>query len=620
LTDFCPLYVQPGAHAPVSQFDKDDVEAVGLVKFDFLGLTTLTILDWTLRYVRALDPRSTITLEALPLDDAAAFDVFRKGNTTAVFQFESRGMRDLVKQAPPTRFEDIVALVALYRPGPMELIPDYTARKSGRERVEYVDPRLAPILEPTYGVMVYQEQVMQIAQVIGGYTLGAADLLRRAMGKKKPEEMAKHRDIFVAGAENNGLAHAKAVQLFGLMEKFAGYGFNRSHSAAYALVAYQTAYFKAHHAAAFMAANLSLVMDDTDKVKTFHDDALAQGLAILPPDVNASGYRFEPVDTKSIRYGLGGIKGTGEAAIEAIVAARGAAGPFKDLFDFCRRVDKRLVNRRVVEALVRAGAFDAIDSRRAMLFASVGLALDAGERAAASAAQVSLFGEEPAEQMAAALVATRDWTDAERLTQEKLAIGFYLSGHPFAAHAAELAPIVRTSLAALVPRNDKVLVAGIVTALRVQTSRRGKMAFVTLDDGRGRVEAMVYNETFDAVRALLREDQLVLMEVRVTQRMTEDGEAQGLRVIVESAADLATIRKERAKGLRIACNGNASADRLAEILQPFRNGRTPVTVRYWNDRVDGEIDLPEAWRVTPDDALIDQLREWLAPENVQVVY
>ena len=619
LTDFCPLYVQPGAHAPVSQFDKDDVEAVGLVKFDFLGLTTLTILDWTRRYVNLLAPESSIDLTALPLDDAATFDIFRKGNTTAVFQFESRGMRELIKQAPPTRFEDIVALVALYRPGPMELIPDYTARKSGRERVEYVDPRLAPILEPTYGVMVYQEQVMQIAQVIGGYTLGAADLLRRAMGKKKPEEMAKHRDIFVAGAEKNGLAHAKAVQLFGLMEKFAGYGFNRSHSAAYALIAYQTAYFKAHHAAAFMAANLSLVMDDTDKVKSFYDDALAQGLAILPPDVNASRYRFEPVDTKSLRYGLGGIKGTGQAAIEAIVAARAAGGPFTDLFDFCRRVDKRLVNRRVVEALVRAGAFDAIDARRATLFASVGLALDAGERAAASAAQVSLFGEEPAEQMAA-LVATREWTEAERLTQEKLAIGFYLSGHPFAAHAAELAPIVRTSLAALAPRNDKVLVAGIVTALRVQTSRRGKMAFVTLDDGKGRVEAMVYNETFDAVRTLLREDQLVLMEVRVTQRITEDGEAQGVRVIVESATDLATIRRERAKGIRIACNGNASADRLAEILQPFRNGRTPVRVRYWNDRVDGELELPEAWRVTPDDALIDQLREWLAPENVQVVY
>ena len=309
LTDFCPLYVQPGAHALVSQFDKDDVEAVGLVKFDFLGLTTLTILDWTLRYVHQLDPQSTLTLETLPLDDGPAFDIFRKGNTTAVFQFESRGMRELIKQAPPTRFEDIIALVALYRPGPMELIPDYTARKSGRERVEYLDPRLAPILEPTCGVMVYQEQVMQIAQVIGGYTLGAADLLRRAMGKKKPEEMAKHRDSFVAGAEKNGLSRAKAVLLFDLMEKFAGYGFNKSHSAAYALIAYQTAYFKAHHGAAFMAANLSLVMDDTDKVKTFYDDAIAQGLAVLPPDVNGSRYRFEPVDARSIRYRRGGDPG-----------------------------------------------------------------------------------------------------------------------------------------------------------------------------------------------------------------------------------------------------------------------------------------------------------------------
>ena len=619
ITDFCPLYVQPGAHAPVSQFDKDDVEAVGLVKFDFLGLTTLTILDWTLRYVRVLDPGANVDLETLPLDDPAAFDVFRKGNTTAVFQFESRGMRELIKQAPPTRFEDIVALVALYRPGPMELIPDYTARKSGRERVEYLDPRLAPILEPTYGVMVYQEQVMQIAQVIGGYTLGAADLLRRAMGKKKPEEMAKQRDIFVAGAEKNGLARAKAAQLFDLMEKFAGYGFNRSHSAAYALVAYQTAYFKAHHAAAFMAANLSLVMDDTDKVKSFYDDALAQGLTVLPPDINASRYRFEPVDVRSIRYGLGGIKGTGEAAINAIVAARESGGAFTDLFDFCRRVDKRLVNRRVVEALVRAGAFDAIDARRSTLFASVGIALDAGERAAATAAQVSLFGEEPTAQ-ADAMIVTREWTEAERLTQEKLAIGSYLSGHPFTAYAAELAPIVRTSLAALAPRNDKVLVAGIVTTLRVQTSRRGKMAFVTLDDGQGRAEVLVYNETFDTVRALLKEDQLVLMEIRVTQRMTDDGEAQGLRVIAENVFDLGTLRRQRAKGIRIACNGNASADRLAEILAPFRPGSTPITVHYVNDRVGGDLDLPEAWRVNIDDALIDRLREWLAPQNVQVLY
>jgi DNA polymerase III subunit alpha len=619
LTDFCPLYVQSGAQAPVSQFDKDDVEAIGLVKFDFLGLTTLTILDWTLRYIRKLDPQSSIALETLPLDDVRTFDIFRKANTAAVFQFESRGMRDLVKQAQPTRFEDIIALVALYRPGPMELIPAYNARKSGRERVEYLDPRLAPILEETCGVMVYQEQVMQIAQVIGGYTLGAADLLRRAMGKKKKEEMAQQRDVFVAGAEKNGLARHKAVQLFDLMEKFAGYGFNKSHSAAYALIAYQTAYFKTHHAAAFMAANLSLVMDDTDKVKSLYDDALAQGLAILPPDVNASPYRFEPVDSKNIRYGLGGIKGTGQAAIEAIVAAREEKGPFADLFDFCRRVDKRLVNRRVVEALVRAGAFDAIDRRRASLFASVGLALDAGERAAATASQVSLFGEEAAPPMPVN-GAARDWTEAERLVHEKGSLGFYLSGHPFAAYAGELAPIVRTSLASLQPKADRVLVAGIVTSLRIQASRRGKMAFVTLDDGKGRAEVMIYNETFDAVRALVREDQLVIMDIRVMQRMSDDGETQGLRVIAESVFDLAAVRKRWAKGLRLAFNGNASADRLAEILQPFRPGSVPVTVRYANDRIGGDVDFPEAWRVTPDDALIDRLREWLAPENVQVLY
>ena len=439
------------------------------------------------------------------------------------------------------------------------------------------------------------------------------------MGKKKPEEMAKHRDIFVEGAVKKGLAKPKAEQLFGLMEKFAGYGFNKSHAAAYALVAYQTAYFKAHHPAAFMAANLSLVMDDTDKVKSLYDDTLAQKLAILPPDVNASNYRFEPVDEKRIRFGLGAVKGTGQAAIEAIIGARAEGGPFKGLFDFARRVDKRLVNRRVVEALVRAGAFDAIDARRATLLASVGIALDAGERAAASAAQVSLFGEETAT-AADALIATREWTEAERLIQEKTALGFYLSGHPFTSHAAELAPIVRTSLAALAPRNDKVLVAGIVTALRVQTGRRGKMAIVTLDDGKGRAEVLVYNETFDGVRGLLREDQLVIMEVRATQRMSDDGELAGMRVIAENVYDLGTVRRRYAKGLRLACNGNASAARLAEILQPFRPGEKAITIAYRNARVGGEVELPEEWRVNLDDALIERLRDWLAPENVQVMY
>jgi DNA polymerase III subunit alpha len=619
LTDFCPLYTQAGSDAIVSQFDKDDVEAVGLVKFDFLGLTTLTILDWTLRYVRQLDPGCELTLETLPLDDKAAYDVFRSANTAAVFQFESRGMRDLMKQAPPTRFEDIIALVALYRPGPMELIPDYSARKMGRERVEYPDPRLEPILGPTYGVMVYQEQVMQIAQVIGGYTLGGADLLRRAMGKKKPEEMAKHRDTFVAGAQGNGLSAAKASALFDLMEKFAGYGFNKSHAAAYALVAYQTAYFKAHHAAAFMAANLSAVMDDTDKLRLLYDDAVAQGLTILPPDVNASNYRFEPVDASRIRYGLGGIKGTGQQAIESIVAARADGGPFRSLFDFCRRIDKRHVNRRAVEALIRGGAFDAVDTRRAALFASVAIALGEAERAEAAASQVSLFGEE---QHAAALelTATREWSEAERLAHEKTSLGFYLTGHPYASHAAELGPLIRLPLAGLQPKREPVLLAGIVTALRVQTSRRGKMAFVTLDDGKGSAEVAVFNETYDAARTLLREDQLVIVEAKVMQRVSDDGQVQGLRIIAESVFDLPTFRKRNAKGLRLACNGGANAQRLFELLSPFRNGSCPIVVEYRNRGVGGELELPEGWRVSPDDALIAQLRDWLAPENVRVVY
>ena len=409
-------------------------------------------------------------------------------------------MRDLVTNAPPTRFEDIIAQVALYRPGPMELIPDVHGAQDGtRARSSISDPRLEPILGPTYGVMVYQEQVMQIAQVIGGYTLGSADLLRRAMGKKDKEEMAQQRDMFVAGAEKNGLSRAKATTLFDLMEKFAGYGFNKSHSAAYALVAYQTAYFKAHHAAAFMAANLSLVMDDTDKVRALYDDAVANGLAILPPDVNSSNYRFEPVDRAQIRYGLGGIKGTGEQAVEAIVAARESGGAFRDLFDFCRRVDKRHVNRRAVEALVRGGAFDTVDPRRAMLFASVGVALTEAEKAERSAAQVSLFGDSR-EEAGHALVAVREWTEDERLAHEKAALGFYLSGHPYAAFAEELSPLIRQDLASLAPRKEAVLIAGIVTAVRVQASRRGKMAIVSLDDGGASVEVVIYNEVYDGAR------------------------------------------------------------------------------------------------------------------------
>jgi DNA polymerase-3 subunit alpha len=622
LTDFCPLYAAQGSESVVSQLDMKGVEAVGLVKFDFLGLTTLTVLDWTLRYVKRLDPESTLTLEELPLDDPEAYRIFATANATAIFQFESRGMRDLLKRARPDRFEDLIALVALYRPGPMDLIPDFIERKHGRQRVEYPDPRLEPILGPTYGVMVYQEQVMQIAQVIGGYSLGGADLLRRAMGKKLPEEMAKHRTIFVEGAKQNGISATRATQLFDLMEKFAGYGFNKSHAAAYALVAYQTAYMKARHPAAFMAANLSAVMDDTDKVQQFYQDAVANGLAVLPPDINTSDYRFVPVDERTIRYGLGAVKGTGASAIGAIIDARdgsggAAGGPFRDLFEFCERIDKRVVNRRVVEALVRAGAFDAIDLDRARLLASVGIALEAAEQRERAASQVSLFGEDDAAtRFRPDLVPAQPWDERQRLAEEKTALGFYLSGHPFRRYRAELGHFVGATLDSLQPRNDPVLLAGMVAGTRTQMTRRGKMAIVTLDDGTAQIEVSVYNELFETHRDILKEDRPLVLQGRVAK----DEFTGGLRVVAEKLMDLRAARERFARQLRLSMNGEASAARLRQLLEPYRHGSCPVAVRYVNGTAACEVRLGDAWRVSPDDTLVESLSDWLRPENVEFLY
>ncbi|MGZ9038898.1 MAG: DNA polymerase III subunit alpha, partial [Burkholderiales bacterium] len=616
LTGFCPLYIADNSDAAVSQYDKDDVEAVGLVKFDFLGLTTLTILDWTVRYIKELDPSSSIRLEDLPLDDAASYGIFANANTSAVFQFESRGMRDMLKRAKPDRFGDIIALVALYRPGPMDLIPSFCERKHGRERAVYPDPRVEPILSETYGIMVYQEQVMQMAQIMGGYSLGGADLLRRAMGKKKPEEMAQHREIFRDGAAKNGLSAAKADELFDLMEKFAGYGFNKSHAAAYALVAYQTAYMKAHHAAAFMAANMSGVMADTDKVQQLFEDAVQNGLEMLEPDVNASDYRFVPLDVKRIRYGLGAIKGTGEAAIGHIIEERKRGGAFRDLFDFCHRVDKRLVNRRVVESLVRAGAFDGVDDHRASLLASVGIALESAEQASRAVNQVSLFGDVDHAVSAVSLVAVARWGDRERLQNEKLALGFYLSGHPFKSYERELRSFVATRLDQLQPQPYPVLLAGIIHSVRIQMTRRGRMAVVMLDDGYARIELTVFNELFEQHRHWLKDDALLIVEGKVAH----DEFSGSLRISAEKLFDLQSARNRFARGIRITCNGGSSGRKLQEVLQPYRTGKCPVQIVYSNKGAVCEIELGEAWRVEPQEELIQSLSDWLKPENVQVVY
>ena len=616
LTDFTPLYCAEGSTAVISQYMKDDVEKVGLVKFDFLGLTTLTILDWAVRYVHLLGDEA-FRLEAIPLDDPASYQLLSRGNTTAVFQLESRGMKDLIKRLKPDRFEDIIALVALYRPGPMDLIPDFIERKHGRQRVQYVDPRLEPILGPTYGIMVYQEQVMQIAQVLGGYTLGGADLLRRAMGKKKPEEMAAQRAIFAEGALKNGLTQAQAQETFDLMEKFAGYGFNKSHAAAYALVAYQTAFLKAHHLSAFMAANLSAVMDDTDKVQLFHDDARHQGLEVLPPDINESGYRFVPLDAKRLRYGLGAVKGTGEQAIANLVAARVAGGPFRDLGDFCRRVDRRVVNRRAMEALVKAGAFDALEPNRASLAASLGAALELAEKGEQFKQQTSLFGgAEEATAEVFELQRTPPWPERERLLAEKQSLGFYLSGHPFNSYREELRRVARTPLASLVPANEPQMAAGVIYGVTMRNSRRGRMAILQLDDGTARVEVAVFGELFHERRAAIQEDQVVVVKGRVQH----DDFSGGMRVTADELMELAQVRSHYARALRLSINGQADSAKLKAILAPYTGGKCAVSIRYRNAGGECDIRLPDAYRVKVSEPLLASLADWLSEPNVEVVY
>ncbi|MRR52004.1 MAG: DNA polymerase III subunit alpha, partial [Rhodocyclaceae bacterium] len=622
LTDFCPLYSADGGVTTVSQFDKDDVEKAGLVKFDFLGLRTLTILAEAVHFANTVEG-ANVVLESLPLDDKPTYDdIFKNGNTTAVFQFESSGMKDMLVQAKPDRLEDLIALNALYRPGPMDLIPSFIARKHGKEKVTYPHPSMEKVMSNTYGIMVYQEQVMQTAQVIARYSLGGADLLRRAMGKKKKEEMDQQRAIFVAGAAENQIDEALANEIFDTMEKFAGYGFNKSHAAAYSLVAYHTAWLKRHHPAAFVAATLSSEMADTDKVKFFYQDAIASnGLAFLPPDINQSHIRFQPTDGRTIRYGLGAIKGTGDAALSVILKARDDAGPFSDLFDFCKRVDKRVVNRRVIEALIRAGAFDSVDNHRAKLLASVGVALGAAEQAERNARQSGLFdfGGAETESSTAHYVETPLWSERERLLNEKQALGFFISGHLFNAHKAEVATFVKRPLAKLEAQKDLVLLAGMVTSTRTLMTRRGKMAVVMLDDTSAQVEVMVFNELWDVERDKVRDDELLLVEGKVGV----DHFSGGLRVTAERLLTLGEARARFAKVLKLSLNGGSgmeSAEQLRALLTPYRNGSCPVRLCYRNAGAQADLQLPESWRVRLDDALLAGLQDWLKPENVEVVY
>ena len=635
LTDFCPLYQQPGSTSAVSQYDKDDVEAIGLVKFDFLGLATLTILELAREMiVKRHQGQENFAFENIKLDDVATYKLFADGRTESVFQFESRGMQGMLKDARPSRLEDLIALNALYRPGPMDLIPSFVARKHGREVVEYPHPLVEKVLSETYGIMVYQEQVMQTAQVLGGYSLGGADLLRRAMGKKKAEEMAEHREIFRKGAGVNGLSEEKADEVFDLMEKFAGYGFNKSHAAAYSLLAYHTGWLKVHFTAEFFCANMTIEMDDTDKLKVLFEDALKFGMSFDPPDVNRGSHRFEPVSDKVIRYGLGAIKGTGQQAIDAIVKAREEGGPFTSLFDFCVRVDRSRMNKRSVEALVKAGAFDSLQRNRASLAASVDRAFDFSTATAANANQGGLFdmmGDDAhgSSTQEPELVDMLPWGVKEQLTHEKMAVGFYLSGHLFDAVEREVRLFAKRKIDDLIDSREPQLLAGIVSDLRIINGQRGKLAIFKLDDKSAVMEATADEAMINANRHLLKDDELVI----VMAKMQADRFSGGYRLSIQQVWDLPSARCRFGKFLRVSVNGRApEVARLVKDFPPqremteqgelFRGLPVRLKLERRGDKVAAaaELLLGEQAKFFPSDAA---LSSWIAQADqgkAEIVY
>jgi DNA polymerase-3 subunit alpha len=638
LTEYVPYYCEQGASGVVTQFDKDDIETIGLVKFDFLGLRTLTIIDWALRAInqqRIKQGNAPLDLALLPMDDPGTYALLKRCATTAVFQLESRGMKDLIKRLQPDCFEDIIALVALFRPGPLQsgMVDDYINRKHGRAKVDYPHSDLEPILRPTYGVIVYQEQVMQIAQVLAGYTLGGADLLRRAMGKKKPKEMAKQRAIFTEGAKARGVGEKVAAAIFDLMEKFAEYGFNKSHSAAYALVAYQTAYLKAHYSAPYMAAVLSADMDNTEKVVALIEECRSMNLEILPPNVNASDYHFSAQCEIAIRYGLGAIKGVGAAALEGIIKEREHHGPYQDLFEFCRRIDLRKISRRVLEALIRAGALDPLQANRATLEASLEAALALAEQHSRNAflGQNDLFGLDlvPEDDQAGNYTEAKEWSEARRLALEKETLGLYLSGHPIDHHEQELRQIAPRRIAEIINQassgqshNQRVIIAGLIESIRTNKARQGgRNAFITLDDRSARLEVKIFTDVFDRYRELLQPDHIVVIEGTLGWDSYTDNAA----VMAEKIHSMAEAREIFAKILEIGfdgtCMGKEIIAELAQVLAPFRQGGgCPVAICYRNRVASARLMLSKEWQVQPNEVLLSHLQLLPGTEHVRIRY
>jgi DNA polymerase III subunit alpha len=660
LTDFAPLYCDENGTSVVTQFDKDDVEAAGLVKFDFLGLRTLTIIDWAVRTINAEREASgeqPLDMATLPIDDVATYSMLKRCETTAVFQLESRGMKDLIKRLQPDNFEDIVALVALFRPGPLQsgMVDDFIDRKHGRigGGIDYLHPDLKPVLYPTYGVILYQEQVMQIAQVLAGYTLGGADLLRRAMGKKKAEEMAQQRSIFVEGSTARGVPEHVAAHIFDLMEKFAGYGFNKSHSAAYAVLSYQTAWLKAHYPSAFMAAVLSSDMDKTDKVVTLIDECARMGLKVEPPDINESQYMFTVSGSKSIRYGLGAIKGVGQAAVENMIDERAAGGRFRDLRDLCRRLDLNKVNRRVLEALIRSGACDSLGGMRARatLMHQLAAAMQAADQStkAREAGQTDLFGlslASPAiageverssgEGRAEAHETLPEWSEAVRLAGERETLGLYLTGHPIAEYERELRPITSGRIvdvggAKPIGAGEEkgntwrgpgrsVTVAGLVLEIR---KRGGRTSFI-LDDRSARLEVTMFEDIYQQYRSIVTKDAILVVE----GGLRWDDFIDDWRVQAKKIMDVDQAREQYARNLVLRWpagkNHNGDATRLIAALEhalkPSKGGRCNVAIRYATGDAAAILQFGEQWKVRPSRELIERLGTLVGRDSIELYY
>ncbi|BBQ29554.1 DNA polymerase III subunit alpha [Aeromonas caviae] len=637
ITDFAPLYCDDEGHHPVTQFDKNDVEYAGLVKFDFLGLRTLTIIDWALGMINprlAKEGKPPVDIAAIPIDDKKSFALLQRFETTAVFQLESRGMKDLIKRLQPDCFEDMIALVALFRPGPLQsgMVDNFIERKHGKEAISYPDEKwqhesLKPILEPTYGIILYQEQVMQIAQTLAGYTLGGADMLRRAMGKKKPEEMAKQRAGFEEGAVKNGVDGELAMKIFDLVEKFAGYGFNKSHSAAYALVSYQTLWLKTHFPAEFMAAVMTADMDNTDKIVTLVDECQRMGLTVIPPDVNTGRYRFSVNEDGHIVYGIGAVKGVGEGPIEAILDARDRDGPFRDLFDFCNRVDIKKLNKRVMEKLILSGAMDRLGPHRAALMATLEEAMRAAEQHAKAQAvgQVDMFGvlTEEIDDVKKAFANVPHWPDKVWLEGERETLGLYLTGHPINQYSSELRRYTSGRLCDLHPtsRDTVTTAAGLVIAARSMVTKRGnKMGIFTLDDRSGRLDVTLFSEALEKYEELMQKDRILV----VSGQVSFDDFSGGLKMSARELLDINDARERFARAIRISLDEQRIDERffprLCEILEPARAGVCPVQVNYRRPGSRVRLTLGTEWRVTPTDQLIDDLRVLLGRERVELVF